>query len=111
MPRVYWPGIRIWSLGCATLLLGSGALAQSQSPEPVAANRGFSANFDYRSPLEGYRAYAAQDVQAWRESNDTVGRIGGWRAYAKEAEAGALSKPEGAGGATDPHAGHHGGKQ
>ena len=38
----------------------------------------------YTSPLRAYRAYSDQTVQPWREANDLVGRIGGWRSYAKE---------------------------
>lgn len=40
----------------------------------------------YRSAFEGYRAFATEKVQPWRETNDTVGRIGGWRVYAREAQ-------------------------
>ena len=35
--------------------------------------------------LAHYRAYAVPALQGWRESNETVRRIGGWRAYAREA--------------------------
>ncbi len=51
----------------------------------------------YRSAFDGYRRYADEPVTPWKAANDQVGRIGGWRTYAKEAsgEAGA-----------DPHQGH-----
>lgn len=39
----------------------------------------------YRSTLAGYQRHAEQTVGSWREANDTVNRIGGWRAYAREA--------------------------
>ena len=39
----------------------------------------------YESPFARYRVYADQDVAPWRETNDTAARIGGWRAYAREA--------------------------
>lgn len=39
----------------------------------------------YRSAFQGYRAHADTEVGPWVEANDTVGRIGGWRVYAKEA--------------------------
>jgi hypothetical protein len=64
----------------------------------------------YSSTLASYKGYTDQAVQPWREANDRVGRIGGWRTYAKESAAGqsAPSTPPGA----DPHAGHHeGGKK
>ena len=54
---------------------------------------------EYRSVFEGYQRYSDQEIAPWRESNDTVGRIGGWRAYANEARgAGTPSN--------NPHAGH-----
>ncbi len=64
----------------------------------------------YTSELVRFQGYTDQAVQSWREANDRVGRIGGWRAYAKEAttEQSALDSPP----AANPHAGHHqGGKQ
>ena len=60
----------------------------------------------YQSPISGYQPYADQPVQPWREANDRVGRIGGWRAYAKEAAAGESPKET---PAVDAHSGHHGG--
>lgn len=53
----------------------------------------------YQSALEGYRPYTDEKTINWKEANDVAGRIGGWRAYAKEA----------AQTGSDPHAGH--GKQ
>lgn len=67
----------------------------------------------YRSAFEGYRPFADEPVRSWRETNDTVGRIGGWKAYAREAQSGdarptaaGTSAPAGAstGGA---HSNHH----
>ena len=40
----------------------------------------------YNSVFDQYRGYDEIQVGSWRESNDTVGRIGGWRYYAQEAE-------------------------
>lgn len=40
----------------------------------------------YSSVFDQYRGYDEIQVGSWRESNDTVGRIGGWRHYAREAE-------------------------
>ena len=50
------------------------------SAAPVAPLRHASAFADYR-PLEESK------VGSWREANDNVGRIGGWRNYAREASA------------------------
>lgn len=42
----------------------------------------------HRSALAGYRRLAADSPAVpWREANDAVERIGGWRAYAREAAA------------------------
>ena len=39
----------------------------------------------YRSAFEGYQPYTDEKIAPWKESNDNVGRIGGWREYAKQA--------------------------
>jgi hypothetical protein len=39
----------------------------------------------YRSGFDGYRYLRDEPVLSWKESNDLVGRIGGWRVYAREA--------------------------
>lgn len=66
----------------------------------------------YRSSLQGYRPYADIEPGSWVESNDRVGRIGGWRVYAKEARepqapaAGASAPREPAKPAPAAHSGH-----
>ena len=40
----------------------------------------------YQSPLTNYRGLSDEKVTSWKETNDNVGRIGGWRVYAKEAQ-------------------------
>lgn len=40
----------------------------------------------YRPVFGGYQPYTDQAVGNWREANDAVGRIGGWREYAREEE-------------------------
>lgn len=39
----------------------------------------------YSSAFARYRANAEVDVGSWRDVNDAVGRIGGWRTYGREA--------------------------
>lgn len=70
--------------------LGSmAALAVSAQPAPQApapADLGPQAQtVPYRSSLGNYQPFADEKVLPWRQVNDTVGQIGGWRAYAKEA--------------------------
>jgi hypothetical protein len=63
----------------------------------------------YRSALTGYQRYQEQPAGSWKEANDTVNRIGGWRVYAREASqpaapsaAASAAKPASAPG----HGGH-----
>lgn len=84
----------------SVLTLPSAAVA-SPGPSPAAsAGRGDPADparpvprLEHRSVLGAYRA--AHDVPAvdWRTANQTVNRIGGWRAYAREAAAAAAPPP------------------
>lgn len=39
----------------------------------------------YRSALEGYQRYSDEKIVNWKDANDAVARIGGWRTYAQEA--------------------------
>jgi hypothetical protein len=54
----------------------------------------------YRSAFDGYRRFTDEPVKSWKEANDNVGRIGGWKTYAKEAAA------NGDGDTAAGHAGH-----
>ena len=40
----------------------------------------------YRSVFDGHRGFDDAPLRPWRESNDLVGRIGGWQAYARESQ-------------------------
>lgn len=68
--------------------LAAAAGAQSVAPSAV---QPASAPPPYRSPLADYRAFTDEAVIPWREANDTVGRIGGWREYARESSQPAAS--------------------
>lgn len=58
----------------------SAASAAAAQPEPQPRLG------SYRSAFEGYRPFGDQPAVSWREANDAVGRIGGWRAYARETQ-------------------------
>jgi len=105
----------------ASFFLGFAALAASL---PLAAQTAPPAPTEtpaYRSAFEGYRTFGGGEVQDWRNSNDTVRAVGGWRAYAREMQGAASAPavgapaPQGEGHAapqrpvpaSDPHAGHH----
>lgn len=63
------------------LLLGGGAVFAQELPI-IAAPK-----LKYTSVFSQYQAFKEQTVAPWRENNETVGKIGGWRVYAKEARA------------------------
>ena len=69
-----------WLLPAGLLLTVPSVQAQSSaegsSPSPT---------LQYRSVFTGYRGFNDQPVASWTEVNATVDKIGGWRAYAKEA--------------------------
>ena len=72
----------------ATFLLGVGAQAQTAprapKPDPLNAQAVVPA-LVHTSTFAAYRRHADAAPIAWKEANDTVTRIGGWRAYAREA--------------------------
>lgn len=67
----------------------------------------------FRSAFEGYQPYVDDGTSDWKKANDAVGQIGGWRAYAREAQGAQQSQPGQPRPAPaaptaqpDPHAGH-----
>ena len=76
------------ALGLAT----SPALAQTSQAQP-AATQSTVPVLIYRSAFTRYKPFADQSVLSWREVNDEVGRIGGWRVYAREAQQPAAIEP------------------
>jgi hypothetical protein len=49
----------------------------------------------FKSSFSEYVPYSEQGIESWREANDRVGEIGGWRVYAREAQqTRAQDKPE-----------------
>ena len=89
---MFKPFLLVPPLALAMLFAVTPASALAQAgPEPVAARTDPSdvnvrvPQIEYRSTFTTYGAYADQEVKDWRESNDIVGRVGGWRAYAREA--------------------------
>lgn len=85
-------------LACLTFLAALGANAQTAPGATAAAQA-------YRSALEGYQPFNEEKVLPWKQSNDTVGRVGGWKAYAQEAQGESAATPAKP-AAADPHAGH-----
>lgn len=73
------------------LLCAAAAAAQSQPakpaprPDPLDAAAAVPAAV-HLSSFANYRRLRADDPIGWRQANDEVARIGGWRAYAREAQ-------------------------
>jgi hypothetical protein len=59
--------------------------AAAQSAATPALTPGAGEGFVRTTPLENYKPFIDENLIPWREANDTVGRIGGWREYAREA--------------------------
>ncbi len=64
----------------------------------------------FKSVLTSYRPFVDQDLESWKEANDRVGRIGGWRAYAREMRR-AEGDNEAPSTTSDPHSAHQGKSQ
>ena len=92
-----------------TLVLFAGAAFAQTPSDTEALQPSLPTKLQYSSAIGAYQAYADQQVQSWREANDRVGQIGGWRAYAKEVRTGKPASVKDAAPSSDPHAGHHGG--
>ncbi|MEY5099904.1 MAG: hypothetical protein RJA36_2623 [Pseudomonadota bacterium] len=104
------PARQFRPLLCGALALSAAvavASAQTAPATPPGSDRpALPSRLQYVSALGGYQPYSEQPVQSWREANERVARIGGWRAYAREATT-AAPAPETT--APEPHSGQHGG--
>ena len=91
-----------WSLGAVALALPGVLLAVQ--PDPLDAAAAVPAQ-TYQSPLSDYRTHTDEPLQDWREANDQVGRIGGWRTYSMEgwAQPAESSAEPASGGGHDHH--------
>ncbi len=71
-----------------TLLLAAQAHAQSPTtkrPDPLDPKAQVP-SVRYESSFAQFRRIGDDKPLAWREANDAVARIGGWRVYAREAQ-------------------------
>ncbi|MEY4755243.1 MAG: hypothetical protein RJA34_141 [Pseudomonadota bacterium] len=85
---------------CFTGLASARVLIPGQTGLPMLPSQ-----LTYQSALANYRAYGDVEVQPWRAANDTVLRMGGWRAYAREVTNQPL--PDQSTSPAGPDAGHH----
>jgi hypothetical protein len=93
-------------------------------PDPLDPKAGVPA-LRYESVLAQPPSSGSSAPVGWREANDAVARIGGWRAYAREAQQAAVPRPSpppapasgaapsmpGGEGQHGRHGGHEGGRK
>lgn len=82
-------------------IAGPGVHAQAPTQAPVQAENPAQAVAPstapaWRSAFDGYQPFADQEPLPWRQANDTVQSVGGWRAYAREAAQPASAAASGA---------------
>lgn len=85
MVKTLLRGLAPAALCTATLAAQAQTPLPTGRPDPLDAQASVPA-LVYRSSLVPARPAAADPPIAWREANDTVTRIGGWRTYAREAQ-------------------------
>lgn len=78
----------LFALACTAALPGA---AQSTLPKPQTASSPLDPKasvpaLSYESAFTRFRRWSDEEPIAWRQANDTVTRIGGWRVYAREAQ-------------------------
>lgn len=68
------------------------AAVNTPTPSKVAANAATPTQATdkpdssaFRSVFDGYRPYSEEKTIDWKQANELTARVGGWRAYAKEA--------------------------
>jgi hypothetical protein len=85
--------MRRWLAPCAPaiVLLAAALTTQAQpaapaaKPDPLDPQASVPA-LSYESSFSRYRRLEEKKPISWREANDRVARIGGWRVYAREAQ-------------------------
>jgi hypothetical protein len=89
--RLGWTrGIPVVTLLAAASLIhpsahAQGAPGRTERADPLDAQARVP-TVTHVSPLASYRRLGDDKRVPWTEANDTVNRIGGWRAYAREAQ-------------------------
>lgn len=84
MPRAVHSALLAASL-LATLTAHSQPAAKTARPDPLDPKAEVPV-LRYESSFAQYRRLGDEKPVSWRDANDTVTRIGGWRVYAREAQ-------------------------
>ena len=67
-------------------IVATGAQAQDRTAAAApAAAASTPSTPSWRSAFDSYRPFTDEKTLSWRQANDTVQGVGGWRAYAREA--------------------------
>jgi hypothetical protein len=111
-PRLFRPASgAALALELALVAAATAALAPAHAspprPDPLDASATVP-TLTHRSPLQSHRRLPEvppPEGARWREGNETVNRIGGWRAYARESAAAAAAAAAAATAASAPAGG------
>ena len=102
------PVTRLVSVMMSTLLAGFSD-AQPDHAKPSASALSYATEsaptqLRFDSVLSRYQPMNDQKLGSWREANDTVARIGGWRTYLKESQSPDAASPSATPGPAAPAA-------
>ena len=86
-----WLGLTALAVAAQTAPAAAARTAPSAAASAAATS---GARAPYRSVFADYRGLSEQPLAPWRQSNDTVGTIGGWRAYARESQGEPAATPK-----------------
>ncbi|MDB5890275.1 MAG: hypothetical protein JWP47_1106 [Polaromonas sp.] len=88
LPQPAWPGL------LAVALMALVPFSGHAQPDPAPTHTTGPAQAQpaneltlpaFRSALDGYQPYSEEKTLDWKLANEQTARIGGWRAYAREA--------------------------
>lgn len=73
------------SLSSIAIAIGTFGFSATALADSHIVSRDFDTGLIYNSVLNSYRTLDGNEKSEWKQSNDAVGEIGGWRTYANEA--------------------------
>ena len=78
------PAAMLAGLAISSLATQAQTAPQAARPDPLDSKASVPA-LTYESSFSQYRKLGEEKPVSWRDANDTVTRLGGWRVYAREA--------------------------
>lgn len=85
MPRAVHSALLVASLLGTLTAAQAQPAAKAARPDPLDPKASVP-TLRYESSFAQYRRLGEEKPVSWRDANDTVTRIGGWRVYAREAQ-------------------------